>query len=171
MKKTMLLLIALSLSALGAVAQSPELSMTKINSRKFYVDGALVKIHEFQKHLAPVPEAAHLFQQGRTLKTLGNVVGFSGFALAAYAVIDDLVDRSKEVHPAADIFDEHKESNTAFYESGVFFVGVSLTVTGILLSTIGGSKMKEGVNVYNSKRQIACNIGPSRQGLGLCVTF
>lgn len=149
---TVLLFIALAVSAQSTTSDN-QLRMTPgFWTYSFYVGDQKVSHTEFTNVFKQNENAYKLFRSGKTLTTIGTIIGSVG----AFCVGYDLGSRL----------------GGSSGEPGLLIGGGIVVIGGVAMGLIGEAKMKKAIKLFNNKDSaydLQFNVSPF--GVGLCMNF
>lgn len=123
-------------------------------SGKISVGGVTIEDDMLDRYFSP--EDFQLFKKGKSVSTVGSILAFAGALPFGYSI----------GYMAA--AGETDETNLA-----LLIGGGAVMVTGIVVSSLGGKKMKKAMANYNSTLtfQPEFRLGATANGIGLAVVF
>ena len=123
-------------------------------SGKISVGGVTIEDEMLDRYFSP--DDFQLFKSGKSVSTVGSILAFAGALPFGYSI---------GYMGAAG---ETDETNMAF-----LIGGGAVMVTGIVVSSLGGKKMKRAMANYNSALtfQPEFHFGATANGIGLAVVF
>jgi len=108
-----------------------------------------------------LPEAFNYYRSGIAWNLVGGVITCVGGCIMAW-----------------DTFKDWDDSNHDSFNCGIFWTGMGVFLVGTIISSVGGSKIKTSVDLYNAsvRRQytsdISLNLGITRTGgIGVTLNF
>lgn len=170
----------------GLIIQAQGQMLEFKNSRKISQRGenlSRLEIHELMKDN---PESLHLYQSGKTLRTVGDITFFGGLIIAIGGVaLNNLTDVGDKKHSINSYPWEGYYKGT-FSEKNYTLSTVSLIVGGAMLVTTiplkisGKKRIRESVKQYNESSQTTgvsnridykLAIISNQEGVGIKLTF
>lgn len=123
-------------------------------SGKISVGGVTIEDDMLDRYFSP--EDFQLFKKGKSVSTVGSILAFAGALPFGYSI----------GYMAA--AGETDETNLA-----LLIGGGAVMVTGIVVSSLGGKKMKKAMANYNSALtfQPEFRLGATANGIGLAIVF
>lgn len=97
----------------------------------FYINGKRISAVEFRKVININPEAGKMYEDGKSIQSFSNIVGFIGGGMLGLGFSDLLLGNPKRGVPLAAI-------------------GAGVAVLGLTFQISGNKKIQEATKIYNS---------------------
>jgi hypothetical protein len=141
-------------------SSSPQALTCRAGSVK--LNGKALAANEVKRLYGPYPNALHSYNSGRTLNTVGDVVGYVGLAGGLIAMLNST---------------RFKYGSPERYNASVVGLAILLPtlVTDIVLVSVGRGKIRSSVNQYNSAINkpvtYRLDFGINQNGVGIALKF
>lgn len=147
---------------------SQEIKLSK-SAKKFEKEGVSYKLSEYKTKFTNLV-AKNYIQEGRTYRTIANIMGFSGGLLIGAGLPNALTqEKSANIYnPNTGNFTKVKTSKPGWTLVGV---GIGVVAVAIPLAVIGKNKVKKGVETENKFAPKAQYYQFDFTGEGLALTY
>lgn len=148
-----------------------EIKLSK-SAKKFEKEGVSYKLSEYKTQFTN-PVAKNYIQEGRTYRTIANIMGFSGGLLIGAGLPNALTtEKSANIYnPYTGNFTKVKNNKPGWTLVGV---GIGVAAVAIPFAVIGKNKVKKGVETENKfapKAQYYYQFDFTGEGLALTYNF
>lgn len=138
-------------------AELDESRMLKIKRGVLYSEGRLLRKPDVKTLMQSYPEIYELYSSGTREGYIGGAIAGTGIGLA-------LITYLQSISPGV----------SRPVQAGLYTVSTGVAVTGIVLAVKGSRKVKQSVNMYNTrvvKPSAMIHMEISPHGVGMLVTF